>query len=266
MIYINKGNHRQELLKLFIYIYFYENDLSKKNIFLNIQEEEYYLINPDWMTKFKDFYSYDKFQKKLESMKLKYNYDNIDTNMDEIIASIQNEIKPNDKPLIPELKKISFLNTSDIKVENIIFIQKGIILPSKIIKRIKNIIKKSNSFFPKKKIIFRNNFIYYINNEKLIIGNFQYSALFAPIYVFSYNSIDLEMEEENKLISSNINEYILQKHCTLKSDYQIMRNAKREEIGAIIIIFENKLQNPQQIKNRLWLIKIILYKEKYKRY
>ena len=249
--YINKGNHRQELLKLFIYLYFYEKALSEKNIFLNSQEEEYYLINPDWLTKFKDFYSYDKFQKKLESMKLRYNYNNIDSNLEEIISSISDEIKPNDKPLISELKEIKSFNTIITNVKNISFIKQGIILPSKIINMIKNIIEKSNINFQKKKIIFKDDFIYYIKNEKIIIGNFQNNALFIPNYVFSYNSIELEKEEENNLISSNINEYITQKLCNIKSGYQIMKNAKGEEIGSLIIKREQKSKTIKYPENNL---------------
>ena len=243
----NKENYKQDLLKLFIYIYFYEKALSEKNIFLKSQEE-YYLINPDWLTKFKDFYSYHKFQEKLEMMKLKFNYHIIDSNIENIISSIPDEIKPDDKPLLSELKKINTLYTNMIKLKNIRFIKEGIILPSKIIYIIKNIIEDSKDIFPKKKIIFKDNYIYYIKNEKIIIGNFLYSALFIPNYVFSYNSVELEKKEENKLLSSNINEYIEQKHCDPREANQILKNEKGEEIGSLIITSENK-QKSQEIKN-----------------
>ena len=57
----NNIDEGKELLKAFIYIYYYEKSLAEKNIFLN-NKENYYLINPDCLDKFKKLYLYEKIE------------------------------------------------------------------------------------------------------------------------------------------------------------------------------------------------------------
>ena len=231
----NKEKFNQVLLKLFIYIYYYEKALSEKNVFLNGQEE-YTFINPDWLKKFKNYYSYSTFIKKIDSIKLNYNYESIDLNIEKIITSIPNEVKPYGNYLPLEFTKINFLIANLIKINSITFISKGIIIPLKIINLIKNLIECQMNI-PKKRIIFKDNFIYYINSEKIIIAYFLSSALFIPNYALIYKSVELEKKEENELISLSINQYIKFRNCNIYEKNQILKNEKNEEIGTLIIIF-----------------------------
>ena len=67
----------KEVLKICIYIYFYEKILKEKNIFIN-SDEQYYLINTNWIDKFIDFTSYTKLEKVLASSNQIVEYNNLD--------------------------------------------------------------------------------------------------------------------------------------------------------------------------------------------
>ena len=53
--YDKKLNFDNEILKAFIYIYFYEKIVLEKNIFYN-SNKDFYLINTKWIENFKKFY------------------------------------------------------------------------------------------------------------------------------------------------------------------------------------------------------------------
>ena len=131
--------------------------------------------------------------------------------------------------------------------ENIVHINNGIIFPSKIMNIIKNVYKELK-FLKEKNLIFKDNYIYYINKEKIIVGIYQKSALLKPKYVFTYNSIDLEKIEEEKMISSNINEYLKKRNLNIQPGYQILKNEKDEEIGSLINIYQ---KNESPIKRNI---------------
>jgi len=77
--------------------------------------------------------------------------------------------------------------------------------------------RDSINFEKQNRFIFNyNNNIYYINNKTIIFGIFQKNAFFEPIYIFEYNSYDIELKEERKLIYSQINQYIKEKIAILK--------------------------------------------------
>ena len=60
-----KSNFDREILKLFIYIYYYEKIVLEKNLFYN-SDKDFYLINPEWIIKFKELFYCDKVEKRLE--------------------------------------------------------------------------------------------------------------------------------------------------------------------------------------------------------
>ena len=94
---LKKKDDGKELLKAFIYIYYYEKSLEEKNIFLNDNKEMYYLINPEWLEKFKIFYSYDDIKRILETNKEINNYNNIDSKIERIIKDISEKIPIKEK-------------------------------------------------------------------------------------------------------------------------------------------------------------------------
>ena len=234
---INNIDFGKELLKFFIYIYYYEKSLETKNIFLN-NNDNYYLINPDWLEAFKNLYSYD------DTIKDKFNlndetidYNNIDSKLDNVIKQISEKIKIIKKPLTDDLLDKKILTILSMK-NNIPFISKGTILPSKIFNIIKNVYGESVKISAKN-IYFKDNYIYYINKEKIIVGAFQKKALFLPIYICTYNSIDLMKGEKDKMFQSNINEYIKERHYNNKFDFQPLKDTEEKEIGSLIILFQN---------------------------
>ena len=228
----NETKFQKEIIKVFIYIYYYEKALSEKNIFVN--KENYYLINPKWISDFKSYYSYNNVKKILES-KEKINNDLIDSEIDNVIDMIIKKVKLPKKPLTYGLQRLNpnlirYINNND---NNILFIKNGIIFPSKIMHIIKNIHPEIKHYL-KKILIFKNEYIYYINKEKIIVGIFRYSALFIPSYVFIYKSLELEKEEAKIMLSLNINEYLKKRNCDVQSENQILKNENGEEIGSFI--------------------------------
>ena len=147
----NEQNEQNELiLKIFIYIYYYEKALSEKNIFIK-SIENYYLINPSWLDEFKNFYFYNKLKTQLD-LGNKYDYNNIDLYINDII----NEI--------PEKAKLKYQSLPKILKTNILSTQRGIIFPQKMM----NIIYELDRDFLKNtkpsRFIFKNINIYYISH------------------------------------------------------------------------------------------------------
>ena len=236
--YVEQKKHNELILKILIYIYYYEKNLSQKNIFIN-SIEKFYLINQNWFNQFKNFYSYNKLKEQLDSMK-NYDYDFIDIYITDIINQIIPTTKFNYQLLPQNLKAIVLSN------------QIGIIIPQKIMNLIYELDRDSINFEKSNRFIFNfNGNIYYINNKTIFFGTFQKSALFEPKYIFEYNSIEIESNEEKKIIYSDINEYIKEKNCNLQKYRQILRNGDAN-IGALIIPSLKRQQsggNNNQSKN-----------------
>ena len=75
---------QKQLLSIFIYIFYYEKYLHENNNKINLfkKNEKYYLINPEWLKKFKEYYNYRNLYYSLKNNK-KYNsvnYNNLDDN------------------------------------------------------------------------------------------------------------------------------------------------------------------------------------------
>ena len=246
---INNIDEENELLKTFIYIYYYEKSLTEKNIFLNNNNETYYLINPDWLDNFKKLYSYNIIKNIIKSKK-EINYNNIDSKIDSYFSIVREKIQIKKISFTEEMKKHQIIMPTLIGSkynENIVHINNGIIFPSKIMNIIKNVYKELK-FLKEKNLIFKDNYIYYVNKEKIIVGIYRKSALLKPKYVFTYNSIDLEKIEEEKMISSNINEYLKKRNLNIQPGYQILKNEKDEEIGSLINIYQ---KNESPIKRNI---------------
>ena len=222
---------KKQVLKALIYIYYYEKDLSKKNIFNN--EEKYYLINTNWFKEFKNFYLYDVYKEILESLKTDIYYIDIDSQINIIIDILFKKYQMDYKPFVTEENICTGFSKNK---KNITFTSPGTLIPS----RIMNIIKKLNtniSSIKPKKFRFENNFLYYIKNKekKIIIGLFRNSAKFVSTYILSYTSPELEKNEEEKIISLNINEYVKLYNCNLDNEDQDLVDEIGQKIGDFYI-------------------------------
>ena len=181
------------------------------------------------------------------------NYNDLDFKLENTIRDISEKIQIEKKPLNRKLLNFnSCLCMYQYNNKKYSFIFEGIIFPSKIMNIIKNVYNEFE-FVQKKNIIFKENFIYYINKEKIIVGIFNKNALFKPKFVFIYNSCDLLEEEKNKMILSNINDYLKQKNCDNHSKIQKLVDEKGELLGLLFILNQtqkNSNSKPYQLKNK----------------
>ena len=232
---------KKELLNIFINIFFYEKSLSeqKQNFFSD--KIKYCLINPQWFNNFKKYYNYEKLWDLLNKNSKEIsnvNYQNIDECIDDIIKlySSKNTLNFNRKQLSEELIDIKNITCFLINKFGIKFILEGVIIPVKIMKLIKDWNKKI-PIFPKE-LYFKKNFIIYVNNPKIIIGNLNENNLFTPKYVFEYNSSNI-VQKERKIIfnSKAIKEYIKSRKCS-EYNYKLqnLKDEKDEEIGRLIVM------------------------------
>ena len=134
--YNKMSDFDREILKVFIYIYYYEKMTGEKNIFNN--EEDFYLINPKWLKRFKEFYSYDKLKKRFDNLSKVYNYNILDYGIKSILETLSAENILSNVEIFPGLKDIKLINTIATKEKGIIYTNPGKIIPGKIIDIIKN--------------------------------------------------------------------------------------------------------------------------------
>jgi hypothetical protein len=176
------------------------------------------------------------------------NYKNIDDNIDDIIKANlnKNTLNFNRKELSEELTDIKNITCFLLKKFGIKFIYEGVVIPVKIMKLIKEWNKKI-PIFPKE-LYFKNNFIIYVNDQKIIIGNLNDDNIFTPKYVFEFNSSNIVTRERKIILNSKtIKEYIKTKKCSLYNfKLQKLKNEKDEDIGKLIIM---KTQNHKIKKN-----------------
>ena len=232
---IEMSNYDRELLKLFIYIYYYEKIVLEKNIFYN-SEKDFYLINPGWINKFKELFSRDKLEKKLESFNKQYNYNNLVSNIDSIIDNVYEEdIIMKDK----NFPEINLIMTSISKIQNISYTNPGIIIPSKIVNIIKNLDKEIKKFFQPKNFFFQSNLVYYINSpKKIIVGYLKDNIKFISKYIFEFEN-NLEQSEIYNIIFTPINNYINQIKCNPKLFFQQIF-VENKPIGKLLILDQGK--------------------------
>ena len=118
----------KQILKLLIYIYSYEKELSQKNIFND--DEKNYLINSSWLLNFKKLNSYDNFKRNLDYLYRTFDYINKDFPIDNLINNYLIKFPIEYKPF-ENLGKIN-TDLNVIKPKYIKFTTPGELIPSKI--------------------------------------------------------------------------------------------------------------------------------------
>ena len=221
----------EQLLKVLIYIYAYEKELSQKNVFNN--NEKYYLINQEWFKKFKEFYSYDIFKGNLEKLNQINNNTDINCKINDIIYHYLLNFKIEYKPS----NNLGNIFTSYKSFNNIKITYPGFIIPSKIINIIKDWNEHKNKNLSPKNFIFKNNSLYYIKEDEkaIIIGKLLKNAIFTPKYILSYDSLEIQKKEFEKIIKVNINKYIEQYRYDPNKDIQELKDEYGQKIGYFII-------------------------------
>ena len=247
---INKmSDFDREILKVFIYIYYYEKIAGEKTIFNN--EEDFYLINPKWLKRFKEFYSYDKLKKRFDNLSKVYNYNILDYGIKFILETLSAENLLRNVEIFPGLKDIKLINTIATKEKGIIYTNPGIIIPAKIMDIIKNF-----NFFEFQKIqpkifYFISNLVYYINSsKKIIVGYLKDNIEFIPNFIFEFNN-DLEEYEIKNIICTPINDYIIQNKCNPKKFFQPILNEKNQQIGNLLILNQRRINSSKYLNRNV---------------
>ena len=243
----NNINNDHTLLKIFIYMFYYEKNIQDnelENIF--ILYGEYYLINEKWINQFKDYYKYKKVCESLQKLEINdKNYKNLDYYIDDLVAKYADNFIPFEKyNFSKELKEI------DIEYSK----NKQYILESKIMELINEFLNRNyKNIKPKQLIKKENTNMFLIDNYKIkiIIGNINEDTLqynFKPIFnrkcILSYKSIQILSKEKEMLLDNSLDNYINYRKCNkLDPNKQLLIDDKNNELGNLIIITKNKIKN-----------------------
>ena len=242
------------MMKIFVNLYYYENILkSKKNENPFVEYQYYYIINNNWLNKFKSSNNYDKICNALKRYDEKNNKNNdIDYyKLSDYRCTIFNDLLNNEKF---EFSDNSYQNFNEMmKVEE--HYNNGFIIHEKIIGLIFGKITPYSDNFREKNIKVIGCYIYIIdksNVKSIYIGTLNENLTFNIIYVIEYSSSTIsDKESKNLLFTKPIEEYLKLRKCYLtkkkKYDAKLYDNKDNTEIGTILI-FGEKLTGNEQSK------------------
>jgi len=235
----NNNNNKQEIAKILISIYYYENSLKiepNKNL-LNFNQ--CYLINPDWIEQLKNYYDYQSLRNLLnENKKKEINYSNLNDHLDELLSFLSNNFL--EKMKLSEESINSYINTQLLPKDDIIFI-----IPKELMDSImKYLFKNKKIVIEAKSILLKdNNNIFIFDSLTVIFGNLNNNLLFNSKYTFSYNNQNILDEEKEFINSKSIKEYMDLRGCDGKSPNH-KQDLKRNDaiIGNLIISRSNNIE------------------------
>ena len=245
IIQYNSQNSIKNILSIFIYIFYFEKSLSllEENVFN--QNQNYYIINIEWLDKFKKYYDYNKIY---NILKTQYDIHNIEINYNNFeghIFTIQNLYFKNIHLKISgQFEK--YVNINEIypkkkTKQNIEFYQNNFLIHEKIIEMIYKYNYPNEKILIKpKKIIVKNDNIYLFDECSINIGNLNEQYLFSPQYIFFYNQLRIMTEEKEKLFCLSIKDYIESRKC-IENNYNIQTliEENNKAIGKLIIFHTN---------------------------
>ena len=252
--YLNK---LKNILKLFIYFYYYEKDLKENQeyIFNKNDDENYYLINPEWLNKLKDIFNYSEVNESLKLIDRKIkniNYKNLNDNYNRIIYQINENILNRKKVLFDEIFNVEQVGLESDELFNISFDKSGYIINLQIMNIIKSIFNGNEINIKSRKIFFSNNSIYLVYSKNVIIGKLNETLLFIPKYIIEYDSNEILKSERNYLFKNTIKKYINELKCDINNpNLQILKDNKGN-IGQLIVLNEAQSSNKSdnQMKNK----------------
>jgi len=273
------NNLKRDILKILIYIFYYEKSSNKKDNTFN-KYQQYYLINLEWLKAFKEFYNYQQLYTLLKKDK---RYNNLKLYHTQQIENIVKEYMNNNIFNINNILNEDLVNLSNIKAT---FIDNGknltniYVILCKIIDIIKPYLTKNDeiSFKPTKLFIKENkenkknkeNKQYFYNNNNIIIGNINENHIFIPEIILSYRNKLIFDNEKIKFEQNSIKEYIKFRNSTLNNGtQQILTNENKEKIGQLTKLtnknksfdYKEKIQN--EVKNkRVYSAKLIKLNKK----
>ena len=212
------------ILKLLVYIYYYEIFLSENNeedIFKG--NEDYYLINPDWVKIIKK--CYNSLFKSLRNIEIKTNYNNLKKYFIKI-TSLKNNLNIKNNKLFEDIMNIEKIKPKNLLKNEILFYQNCYIINSEIMDIIISIFNNKELDLKNTKIFVKNENIYLICSKNIIIGNLN-EKLFIPNFIISFNS-NYEFNY---------------------SDLQVLTDENDERLGKLEILL-NKTTNKENDSNQ----------------
>ena len=238
----NENSHqdyKREIVKIFIFIYYYENSLKiePNKIFMN--SKQCYLIIPDWIEQLKNYYDYQSLQNLISGYTNKeINYSNLNKHLDELLLFLKSNFI--EKMKLPEEPIISDLFTKLESKDDIIYI-----IPEEIMDLIMEHLFKNKKILiePKSLIINDNNNIFISDSSKVIYGNLNDNLLFNSKYIFSYSNKNILDEEKVILYSKSIKEYMDLRGCDSNLHFNNQNIKKNDEIiDNLFISFGNNIE------------------------
>ena len=212
----------------------------------SFDEENYFLIDYQWLNKYKNFYVFLNVGQFLDSV------NNININFINIDKYIHNIINLYLEKNISEISTEEISPPNDLRKKEMIDVNKntnisksGYLIPYKIFSIIKKLLfPNENILLSEKKIALRNKVIYLYNSNacEIIIGNLN-KRIFNIKYFLIYKSPNIFKSEINKLFNDSINNYKKLRNCREdKSFSQIIKDENNKDIGKIYNLINQETQ------------------------
>ena len=241
---------------IFVNLYYYEKNLRQIEKDKAFKEfEDYYLINNDWLDKYKQDNNYEKISSILKKYEEKNKYNYFDYyNLNNYTFTFLNDLVDIIKL---ELSDILDVNLNEInKIEE--NFNKIFIMHKRIIQLILDDenIKKENLESKKVKVI--GSYIYIISKVKLNIGTLNENLEFNTKYVINYISNAIYNEEIAKLFVMQFDEYLKLRKCNVNVKQEKSRanlyEGNNKKLGSILIIGGKKDKEEASKKENIKLI------------
>ena len=238
-----KTYKRKILLKnnrilIFVNLYYYEKNLRQIEKAKAFKEfEDYYLINNDWLDKYKLDNNYDQISNILKEYEEKNKNNYFDYyNLKNYTFTILNDLANISKLELSSNLNINLNEMNQIE-ENF---DKNFIMHEGIIKLIFDDegIKKENLEPKKVKVI--GPYIYIISKMKLNIGTLSQNLTFNTKYVINYISNSIYSLEIEKLFVMSLDEYLKLRRCNVnvkkEKSRAILYEGDDNKLGSVLII------------------------------
>ena len=256
------------IIKKLILLYGFNFALQKKTnlLFNQLKEplfENYYIINSDWINKFKDFYNYKEVSKLfIENQNFQYHtYKDFEINIDNATMIIKTlGINQKGYNFINEVnEKFPFLPLKiNIDINDLTYFSHFYIVNEKIIDELsekgdKPIIKNIKSTSNYKCCISKYSFFYY--NNEFEIGKINKEGIFTPQYHIRLANGNINPENEIRIIikHNNLEKYFEYRKINKKEIVNIIKDSNFGNIGTILNIlkYREKKIKEQELNNQL---------------
>ena len=237
-------NINKSLFELFISILNYENDLKEnmKNVFK--ENEDYFLINSEWInickyccSKISDYYLNNIKNNKIEIKDNNFEYIFNDMNEKKILFNLEH------KKLFEDIMKKEKIIPQTKEIQNTKYNKNSYIVNS----QIKEIISKLLSNEIKKINIFVNDYVNIVTEKKIFIGNLNDKFIFMPKYILFYQQQKIFLKEQKNLLKSSFEKYIESFNCDLQKGEEQILKEKNKKIGKLIVLPDPKTDNKEII-------------------